>query len=373
MRFFLSLWLAFLVIPALAVEPHLNKSLNEQVVFVRNGTGIFSTELETTIFKPDGEGPFPLVVINHGKEFGNPHFQPRARYVVAAREFVRRGYVVLIPMRGGFSRSSGAYIPGGCNIAGNGATQAEYVRSALDYAVALPYVDRQRIVVIGQSHGGLTTMALGTSAYPGILGLINFAGGLKLDNCLGWENTLASAFADYGARNRYPTLWFYGDNDSFWPRQTVAEMYRRYVAAGGNARLVSFGAFKSDAHKLFSDRDGLKIWWPEVEKFLAGLSLPTKLLPQDELGGDPVSRRLYDAGQVPFIRDDEYCHKLFQTYVDADYPRAFAVSGDGHCAYAWGGEDPKKRAMDFCRKKTEKACALYAVDDEVVSEQKTNN
>ncbi len=30
-------------------------------------------------------------------------------------------------------------------------------------------------------------------------------------------------------------------------------------------------------------------------------------------------------------------------------------------------DDVKKRAMDFCRGKTDQTCALYVVDDEVVA------
>lgn len=77
---------------------------------------MFSLELETTIFKPPGDGPFPLVVINHGKALGKPAFQSRARYLAQSAEFVKRGYVVALPMRQGFSKSGGAYIGGGCNV-----------------------------------------------------------------------------------------------------------------------------------------------------------------------------------------------------------------------------------------------------------------
>ncbi len=353
-------------IPANAAEPRLNKALNEQIVFVNSGSGLFGGQLETTIFKPNGDGPFPLVVINHGKEFGNPRFQPRARYIVASREFVRRGYAVLIPMRSGFSRSSGGYVEGGCYIAGNGMAQAADVRAALDFAGEQPYVDRRRVIVVGQSHGGLTTMAFGTSPYPGVLGLVNFAGGLRLNNCHGWADSLAAAFGEYGANNRYPTLWFYGDNDSYWSKEVVADMHSRYVGAGGKARLVSFGAFKDDAHKLFSDQKGLPVWWPEVERFLAGLGLPVTPPATPEAADDPALRRLVEAGQAAAIQASERCRNLYQTFIDADYPRAFAVSGDGRCGYAWGGEDPNKRAIDFCRGKTDKLCELYAVDDEVV-------
>ena len=80
-------------LPAFAQE--LDASVNEQVVMIAKKGGLFSFELETTIYKPDGEGPFPLVVINHGKAFGDPRFQGRARHSNAARFFLQRGYVVL--------------------------------------------------------------------------------------------------------------------------------------------------------------------------------------------------------------------------------------------------------------------------------------
>ena len=347
-----------------AAEARLNRALNEQLVFVRNDSGLFSTELETTIFKPEGDGPFPLIVINHGKSPGDARLQPRYRSIVAARQFVRRGYVVMLPMRGGFSRSTGSYVRGGCNIAGNGLAQADDVRAALDYAVRLPYVDRQKMIVVGQSHGGLATLALGTAPYPGVVGLVNFAGGLRLENCSGWESGLVAAFGEYGASNRLPTLWFYGDNDSYWSATTIAEMYSRYTGAGGKARLVSVGAFKSDSHKLFADRDGLPIWWPEVEKFLFELGLPTRSVPL--LSGDAATRRLQDAVEASPIAASVICRKLYQDFIDADYPRAFAVSENGHCGYAWGGDQPNQRAISNCRGRHQSACALYAVDDALV-------
>jgi dienelactone hydrolase len=364
-RKIITVALAAISMAAHATAPVLNKSLNETVVFIKNGSGWFSTELETTFFKPSGDGPFPLVVINHGKAFGDPHFQPRARYIIAAREFVKRGYVVMIPMRGGFSRSSGSYIAGGCNIEGNGQAQAKDVRAALDYAVTLPFVDKQKILIMGQSHGGLTTMALGTQPYPGIKGLVNFAGGLKLTNCSGWEGTLANAFENFGEKSQFPSLWFYGDNDSYWPKETIAEMYSRYVKAGGKARLVAFGMFNGDSHGMFAHRDGLAIWWPEVEKFLLEIELPVKVLP-NTLENDPVTTRLQEAAKGLALTD--HCREVFQTFLDADYPRVFALS-DNTCGYASGGADPKKRAIDFCRGKTDATCRLFVVDDAVVEER----
>ena len=127
----LLVWM--LVISTVAIAQPLNEAMREQVVMVKKGDGLLAVELETTLFRPPGNGPFPVVLINHGKAPGNPHFQPRARYEVAAREFVQRNYLVVIPMRQGFSKSTGSYIGGGCNVESNGRVQAEDVVATLDY------------------------------------------------------------------------------------------------------------------------------------------------------------------------------------------------------------------------------------------------
>ena len=81
-------FVAALIGPTAALaNPVLPRNLNEEVVMLSLGSGLFETRLETTLFRPPGSGPFPLVVINHGKESGNPRFQQRARYLAASREF----------------------------------------------------------------------------------------------------------------------------------------------------------------------------------------------------------------------------------------------------------------------------------------------
>jgi dienelactone hydrolase len=267
---------ALVGLPALAQT--LNASLNEQVVMVPKKTGFFPIELETTIYKPDGEGPFPIVVINHGKANGDPRFQARARYGMAARYFMLRGYVVAVPMRRGFSKSTGSYIGGGCNVESNGIAQAEDVKDVLDYLSVQPYADKNRILVVGQSHGGWTTLAFGTLNYSGVKGLVNFAGGLRQDGCAGWESTLARAAGGYGEATRLPSLWFYGDNDSYFSVSTYSDMFKRYTAAGAPARLVAFGTFGSDSHAMFGAQDGLRIWQPEISKFLDEVGLPSQPL-----------------------------------------------------------------------------------------------
>ena len=362
LRWVLVFWGAGCLAAPPALPPRPNTALNESVIFIPNPA--LGSELETTVFKPDGPGPFPLLLLNHGKAFGDPRQQERTRYPVAVREFVRRGYVVVLPMRGGFARSTGPYVGDGCNITANGLAQARDVRAALDYAVTLPYVDRERIVVAGQSHGGLATLAFGVQSYPGVRGLLNFSGGLRTKQCANWEDRLVQAFAAYGRRNRYPSLWVYGDNDSFWPRATIERMVEAYRAGGGPLTLVSVGRFKEDAHALFRDRDGVALWWPQVERFLADLGLPTALVPRPQQVSDPALQRVLDAGRAlpsAALR----CRKLYEIFVDADYPRAFVWSADGRCAVASGGEAPLARALKACQGAKPTPCRPYVVDDAV--------
>jgi len=257
----------------------LDATLNESVVMVPKKAILGSVELQTTLFRPPGDGPFPLVVINHGKAPGDPAFQARARYPVAVREFVARGYAVAIPMRQGFAGSRGYYVGGGCNVASNGQAQADDVRAVLDWLAAQPWVDATAIVVVGQSHGGWTTLALGAKPTPGVRALVNFAGGLRQEACVAWEDGLARAAGEYGASSRLPSLWFYGDNDSYFRPETFRAMHAAYTGAGGTAKLVAFGRWPhGDAHAMFSSRAGRAVWLPEVEALLARVGLPTRVV-----------------------------------------------------------------------------------------------
>jgi dienelactone hydrolase len=279
--FGLAVALVFSAASVMAQSDSLDRSLNEAVHMIPKA-GVFSVELETTIYKPDGDGPFPLVIVNHGKAPGDTRFQGRYRPGSAARYFFKRGYAVIVPMRQGFSKSSGFYVGGGCNVESNGRAQAEDVRAVLDYVTAQPWADKDRIVVLGQSHGGWTTLAFGTQHYPGVKALINFAGGLSQVGCTYWQGNLAKAAGSYAKDTDLPSLWFYGDNDRFFTTETYKNMFDQYVAAGGKATLIAFGVFGSDSHLMFGSRDGERIWQPEVTQLLASVGMPTEVKQSSE-------------------------------------------------------------------------------------------
>jgi len=344
----------------------LDYRMNEHIVQVPAGDG--SVMLETTVFQPDGPGPYPLIVINHGKDPGRPSLQSRDRFYYMAAAFVRRGYAVMVPMRQGFSHSGGRYRDHGCDMTANGYTQAEDIRSTLDYARRQSWIDGQRMVVAGQSYGGLAAIALGAGDVPGVRGLINFAGGLRddSDRCA-WRSQLVSAFAEYGSKARVPSLWMYGQNDSLFGPELAGRMHASYVQAGGKARLVEFPAFKRDAHGMLASRDGEKVWLQDTERFLQEIGMPTEVVVDVAAPPTPPRTdyaRLDDVDAVPFL--SEHGRRAYREYLSKMTPRAFAVSPSGGWTWAEEGEDPDGRALATCSAKSKDPCRLYSVDDYVV-------
>jgi dienelactone hydrolase len=358
----------FLGTPLAAQALALDASLNEQVVMIPAVTGKSNAELETTIFKPPGTGPFPLVIMNHGKALGNPHAQERDRFIVISREFVKRGYAVVIPMRKGFSKSTGEYADYGCDMTSNGVAQADDLQSTVEYLRTQSWADTKHMLVAGQSYGGLTAIAFGMRNMEGVKGLINFAGGLKVHggDC-NWQNSLVQAFATYGAKTALPSVWFYGANDQHFGPELAANMYHAYVEAGGHARLVAYGPFKKDAHGMAGSRDGVDIWWPEAEKFLKEIGMPTAVVyaVPDGLKLPKTDYAAIDnVDALPYVKEEG--RKQYRAFLGMSYPRAFAISTSGAWSWVEDGEDPVTQALAECQKGSSQPCKIYAVDNNVV-------
>jgi dienelactone hydrolase len=351
-------------VPPHAVDP----TVNERVMMLPVTQHGNQFQFETTIYQPPGSGPFPLLLMNHGKERGSPSHQKRDRFLAMSREFVSRGYAVVVPMRKGFSQSSGSYSDYGCNMKDNGQQQADDVLAVLDAIVSQPWVDKDRIIVAGQSYGGLATMAFGTRRYPGVRGLLNFAGGLRIDGgkC-DWKSALVTAFASYGAATSLPSLWFYGENDSFFDQPLAQRLQQAYQAAGGPSQLIAYGPFKNDAHGMVGSRDGVAVWLPEVERFLKGIGMPTDVTVA--IADTPRPAATYFAtveniSAIPYLTDKG--RNGYREYLQKSAPRAFAISSSGAWSWAEEGDDPATRAVASCQKNSKVTCKLYSIDHDVV-------
>ena len=245
--------------------------LNEKVILIpwRGDGG--EVRLQTTVYKPDGPGPFPLAIISHGVPFEKvleSEIKSRHRYCLQSQEFVKRGFVVAIPMRRGYGKSGGQKNTAYGNITVFGMEDAKDIQSTIDFMRREPYVDGKNIVLVGQSGGGLASLAYGSMANPDVKGIINFAGGLRVSREM-WEFDMASAFGIYAKTTQIPSLWFYTENDSYFSPTTARSAYEQYRKNGGQARLIALPPFKKDGHGLFADYEGRSIWVKEVEKFLS--------------------------------------------------------------------------------------------------------
>jgi dienelactone hydrolase len=356
-----------MAITPLSAAQEIPSSLTEEVIHLDVKTIQGPVTLETTIFKPEGRGPFPLLIMNHGKEFGQPEKQARARYLALSREFVQRGYAVVIPMRQGFSKSGGSYRHAGCNIQDTGTLQASDILAVLNVLRVQPWVDADHIVVGGHSFGGLAVLALGTEPLPGVKGLINFAGGIMIkDGACDWKTRLELAITHYGNKNRVPSLWIYGDNDSLFDIRLAEHLQRIYTSSGGIAELINVGTFGQDAHRLALSHHGAGLWWPATERFLRQVGMPT--LETGNMGSVTKPTPLYKPHSPP-----EAVAKLsntgqagYQKFLSQPFPRAFAMSPSGAWSWSEDGDDPAAVALAQCQKHANDACQLFAVNEEVV-------
>ena len=273
----------FLVAPASAQGRDLEHALGERVEFLPSG-GDDPVDLQVTIFQPAGYGPFPVVVINHGLDIGDPRRQARNRPLAAARQFVERGYAVIAPMLRGFAGSGGTLAEHGCNTRANGEAAQQDLNAVVRWLKLKSWADTSRMVMTGQSYGGLNTMAYSQNPVPGFKLFVNFAGGVKYAIGCEWELRLQEAFESYGKLSRMPSMWFYGQNDSYFPPRIIAPAFEAFKASGGNGELVAYGAFKTDAHAMFANHDGVGIWLDTVLLKMKQQGLPVDIeQPDDEV------------------------------------------------------------------------------------------
>ena len=331
-------------------------------------------EVATTILRPEGNGPFGAIVLNHGV---SASARERAResselLLSAAAVFARRGYVVVMPLRRGFGATGGAMAedPGSCaNPDYFRAEQAaaEDVMTAYAYARGLPYVDRSRMILAGQSAGAMVSLfTAGTRSPQGLVAVLAFAGGRGGDPesspgvpCA--VEPIAKVLDTLGKQTRVPVLFNYAENDLFFSPRVTRLWFDRFAAGGADAEYILQPSFGRDGHYMFSDVIGVRYWLPTVERFFARHKLPFERLD----AADPVRQPLLALDRLPNVKSDG-CKGLYRAFLESPGPRAYAVSEDGRCGFAGGLREARETAMKQCSSVAKGACTLYAVDDAVV-------
>jgi pimeloyl-ACP methyl ester carboxylesterase len=108
-------------------------------------------------YKPDGSGPFPILIYNHGARAG---FERRpVPWVRLAGLYVAAGYAVLVPERRGYGRSDGpAWSEAvgrdvGPVLMGRLQAEADDVLAAVEYLRSVASADTNRLGIAGWSLG----------------------------------------------------------------------------------------------------------------------------------------------------------------------------------------------------------------------------
>lgn len=246
-----------------------------------------SGKVVITLFKPDGDGPFPILILNHGRSVSNRGEPPRFRYAAQVRFFTSRGFAVFVPTRIGYGALGTSFDPeysGSCSspdYAPMAEAASKEILAALDYAKQQSYVDPHRVLIVGQSVGGYTTTATAAKNPDGLVAAINFAGGSGGDPdkhpgipCQGQR--LEEMYRRFGATTKVPMLWIYTENDCFFNPSYSQAWHAAFVKAGGNAEFRLLPAFSDNGHMLFAK--GIDIWSPVVAEFLGKIGFPAEPL-----------------------------------------------------------------------------------------------
>jgi dienelactone hydrolase len=240
----------------------------------------------TDIFMPSGHGPFPVVIFSHGRagdrgERAGMHHPLKGQY---AAYWTRKGFAVVAPIRPGYGLTGGADAEssGSFNCSGlpsysrTASSAATAIVATVDWVRQQSWAKPNTILLVGQSVGGLGTVAAAAQNPPGVVGYINFAGGSGGDpkrspgkSC--HPEILTELYGSLGASVRIPGLWFYSSNDLFWGEEMPKTWGQAFNASGGHATLIFTGPSGSNGHHLMVDSPGL--WQGKAAAFIRSRGL----------------------------------------------------------------------------------------------------
>jgi dienelactone hydrolase len=119
-------------------------------------------KIEAYVYKPEGTGPFPVVIYNHGSREG--HEREERPFVYVGNMLVHSGYVAIVPERRGYGKSDGPTFgeaigeDRGPRFVARVREETDDVLSVVEFVKALPYADTKRMAVMGWSIGGIVSV-----------------------------------------------------------------------------------------------------------------------------------------------------------------------------------------------------------------------
>jgi dienelactone hydrolase len=243
------------------------QTANAQVA-MRFDSAIGTTSIPATLWKPEGDGPFPAVVIMHDcSGLGRFSSGSPARW---SRELVALGYVTLLPdsfTPRGLAQGVCTFTDQKTQAAVNAEVRVSDAIGALDALRKLTYVDKTRIGIMGGSHGGWATLAaMAESGGPlAEAKRKGFAAGLALyPSCLvrygEWvtrrKNGRVGPMTGFSGHYQAlaPVLILTGEEDDWTPAEPCRAMVESSRARGQNIDIRIY----SGAHHAFDSSSPLR-------------------------------------------------------------------------------------------------------------------
>ena len=242
-----------------------------ETLFYRNG----DLNLEAYFFKPQGTGPFPLVVYNHGSRTDEERMEWPVFFI--ARMLVPAGYAVLVPERRGYGKSEGPTFTEDIGPAERGQrfvdrliAEAGDVNAAVDFARTKLPINPKRIAMMGYSFGGIVTTIAAGSSRSLVAAIIQAPGALNWDK----SPELRTALTASAKKIRMPIWCGVAENDA--TTESARVICATAKAQGAQADVKIYPPFqhptnpnpRAPGHALFSPI-GVDVWKADVLAFLA--------------------------------------------------------------------------------------------------------
>lgn len=251
-----------------------------ETVAIHNGP----VTLHAMVWRPQGSGPFPAILLNHGSGRSREQLERLGPYErnaeILGPVFSRHGYVFLYLFRHGVGRSSDQ----GANAFdlmnkesdehGEEARNALQLRlletrdmddalSGLTFLRALPYVDARNIALVGHSFGGSLTVLL-AEREPNLRAVVVFSGaGYSFDRSPALRARLLTATDRIGA----PVFFIHAENDYSLSSGKVLDARREQIGKPHRLKIYPpIGQTVDDGHDFL--HLGVSIWEPDVFAFL---------------------------------------------------------------------------------------------------------
>jgi carboxymethylenebutenolidase len=251
-----------------------------ETAVIHNG----SATLYAVLWRPQGRGPFPAILLNHGSGRTREDLERHGPYEQNAEKlgpvFARHGYVFLYLFRRGVGLSSDQ----GANavdlmdsesaahgLEARNALQLQLLDnremgdalSALKFLRALPYVDAKDVALVGHSFGGSLTVLM-AEREANLRAVVVFSGaGYSFDRSPELRARLLAAVDHIAA----PVFFIHAENDYSLSSGKVLDARRQQIGKPHRLKIYPpIGHTVDDGHDFL--HLGVNIWEPDVFAFL---------------------------------------------------------------------------------------------------------